>query len=80
VRQSRLPMRARRKARFAYLSTKVEGKRRMVYIPRELEEEVRRRVGAYREVERLTDVVSAACVHRVLERKRKRKSNGEEGQ
>jgi hypothetical protein len=45
-----------------------------------LEEEVRRRVGAYREVERLTDVVSAACVHRVLERKRKRKSNGEEGQ
>ena len=59
-----------------YLSTKVEGKRRMIYIPDELEQEVRRRVAAYREVEQLTEVVSAACVHRVLERKRERKSNG----
>ena len=63
-----------------YLSTKVEGKRRMVYIPAELEEEVRLRVGAYREVERLTCVVSAACVKRVLERKRERKSDGKERQ
>jgi len=59
-----------------YLSTKVEGKRRMIYIPNELEEEVRQRVAAYREVEQLTEVVSAACVNRVLERKRERKSNG----
>jgi hypothetical protein len=59
-----------------YLSAKVEGKRRMVYIPPELEEAVRQRVAAYREVERLTDVVSAACVDRVLERKRERKSHG----
>jgi hypothetical protein len=59
-----------------YLSAKVEGKRRMVYIPPELEEEVRGRVGAYREVEQLTEVVSAACVNRVLERKRERKSDG----
>lgn len=59
-----------------YLSVKIEGKRRMVYIPAQLEEEVRRRVEAYREVERLTQVVSEACVNRVLERKRERKNNG----
>ena len=59
-----------------YLSTKVEGKRRMVYIPADLELEVRQRVGAYRELERLTDVVSEACVQRVLERKRESKAHG----
>ena len=59
-----------------YLSVKIEGKRRMVYIPAQLEEEVRRRVDAYREVERLTQVVSEACVNRVLERKREPKDNG----
>jgi len=59
-----------------YLSAKVEGKRRMVYIPAHLEEEVRRRVGAYREVEQLTDVVSSACVDRLLERKRECKGDG----
>ncbi len=59
-----------------YLSVKIEGKRRMVYIPAHLEQEVRRRVDAYREVERLTQVVSEACVNRVLERKRERKDNG----
>jgi hypothetical protein len=59
-----------------YLSTKVDGKRRMIYIPEELEQEVRGRVAAYREVEQLTQVVSAACVERVLERKRERKSDG----
>lgn len=59
-----------------YLSVKIEGKRRMVYIPAHLEDEVRRRVEAYREVERLTQVVSEACVNRVLERKREPKNNG----
>ena len=59
-----------------YLSVKIEGKRRMVYIPSQLEDEVRRRVEAYREVERLSQVVSEACVDRVLERKRELKNNG----
>lgn len=59
-----------------YLSVKIEDKRRMVYIPADMEEEVRSRVEAYREVERLTQVVSEACVNRVLEGKRKRKDNG----
>jgi len=59
-----------------YLSIQVEGKRRMVYIPAPLEQEVRRRVDAYREVQRLTHVVSEACVHRALEQKRECKDNG----
>ena len=59
-----------------YLSAKVEGKRRMVYIPPELEDEVRQHVEAYREVERLSEEVSARCVARVLNRKRERKSDG----
>lgn len=59
-----------------YLSTKVEGTRRMVYIPPELAEEVRRRVAAHREVQALTEVVSSACVGRVLACKRERKFDG----
>jgi len=59
-----------------YLSVKIEGKRRMVYIPAHLEEEVCRCVETYREVERLTQMVSEACVNRVLERKQERKNNG----
>ena len=59
-----------------YLSTKVEGRRRMIYIPADLEQEVRARVTAYREVAQLTEVVSAASVQRVLEHKRERKSDG----
>jgi len=41
-----------------------------------LEEAVRRQVGAYREAEQLTQVVSEACVGRVLKQKRERKDNG----
>lgn len=57
-----------------YLSTKVADRRRLVYLPADLEEEVRRWVAAYQEVEQLTQVVSGACVDRVLERKRERKA------
>jgi len=56
-----------------YLSVKLEGKRCMVYIPPELEEPVRRAVESYRESEALKQVVSEACVSRVLDNKRKRK-------
>ncbi len=62
-----------------YLSIKLEGRRRMVYIPPELEEAVRGRVAAYREVERLTAAVSEACAGRILKRKRERKSDGQAG-
>ena len=59
-----------------YLSTKVDGKRRMFYIPPELEEEVYRCVAAYREAQALTATVSEACMNRVLEAKRGRTSDG----
>lgn len=63
------------KHRSLYLSIRIEGKRRMVYIPPELEEPVRRAVGVYRETERLTQTLSETCVDRVLKQKRERKDN-----
>jgi hypothetical protein len=59
-----------------YLSIKMEEERRMVYIPPELEKEVRRRVEVYRESQQLTRVVSEACIHRMLEQKRNRAKQG----
>lgn len=59
-----------------YLSVKLEGKRRMVYIPPELEKQVRRAVDAYRETEQLTQTLSETCVSRVIKQKRARKDNG----
>lgn len=59
-----------------YLSVKLAGKRQMVYIPGDMEEEVRRRVETYREMERLTATVSGACLDRILAQKRERKNNG----
>jgi hypothetical protein len=41
-----------------------------------MEAQVRRQVEAYREAEQLTQVVSEACVSRVLKQKRERKDNG----
>ena len=59
-----------------YLCVKLEGRQRMVYIPPELEEQVRRAVGAYRETGQLTQTLSETCVNRVLKQKRERKNNG----
>lgn len=60
-----------------YLSAKVEGKRRMVYIPPDMEQEVRRRVEAWQEVERLSEEIAGACLGRVLEQKRRRGRKGD---
>jgi len=57
-----------------YLSVRTDGKRRMVYIPPELEETVRQQVALWRELERLTQEISAACLQRVFEQKRSRKN------
>ena len=59
-----------------YLSVKMGGRRRMVYVPPELEEEARRCVAAWREADTLAQTVSAACLNRVMERKRKGWSDG----
>ncbi len=60
-----------------YLSIKIEGKRRMLYVPPELEKQVCRQVEAWRESEQLTQVVSDACIQRVLKQKKERTNNGQ---
>lgn len=59
-----------------YLSIQIDGKRRMVYIPADMETEVRRKVEAWRESAQLTQLVSDACLQRVLTQKRDRADNG----
>ena len=49
-----------------YLSIRVKGGRKMIYVPSAWEERVRLWVGAYREVDALVDEVSAACLERFL--------------
>jgi len=61
-----------------YLSIKTEGKRRMIYVPPELEKQVCRLVEAWRESQQLTHVVSDACIYRVLKQKKDRTNNGQE--
>jgi hypothetical protein len=56
-----------------YISTKQGGKRRMIYVPSDLEVQVRRAVGAYRESQELVQTVSEASLARVLQKKRERK-------
>lgn len=58
-----------------YLSVRLEGDRKMIYVPRELEDNVRAWVETHRETERLLDHVSQACLTRFLERKK-----GEKGE
>ena len=52
-----------------YLSVRLRGKRKMVYVPQQLEEQVRAWVKTYREVEGHIDVVSEACMERLLKKK-----------
>ena len=57
-----------------YLAVKIKGKRRMVYIPADMEEQARQAVSAWQQADALAHAVSAACVARVLERKKERGS------
>ena len=59
-----------------YLSVKLDGKRRMIYIPSDMEEQTRRQVDAWRESDKRAHAVSDACVQRLLAQKRSAKSNG----
>jgi hypothetical protein len=59
-----------------YLATNLGGRRRLVYIPPELEDQVKEGVAHYQEIQRLTRTVSAACTDRVLARKRERADHG----
>ena len=59
-----------------YLSVKLDGKRRMIYIPSDMEEQTGRQVAAWRESDKLAHAVSDACVQRLLAQKRSAKNNG----
>ena len=51
-----------------YLSLSSGGKRRMVYIPPNWEEEVRDWVGRYKQVREVLEKLSVACLHRLEKR------------
>jgi hypothetical protein len=55
-----------------YLDTRVGKKRKMIYVPRELEAEARTLVGNFRAVEDLIEKMSQASLKRFLEKKEKR--------
>lgn len=52
-----------------YLSTSFDGKRKMIYIPPELEETVAEWVGAYQETKKLIDEISRASLDRLIKEK-----------
>jgi len=59
-----------------YLSVKLHNKRRMIYIPPNLETNVRQQVDAWRQSEKLIRMVSDACVQRLNAQKKSAKGNG----
>lgn len=52
-----------------YLATRVGSERKMIYIPKHLEETVRSWVEVYRETGELSREISAACLERFLRKK-----------
>lgn len=54
-----------------YLAIRVEGKRKLVYIPEDLEPTVREAVSNYQESHKLVEDVSQMCLQRVLHDKDK---------
>jgi hypothetical protein len=59
-----------------YLSINLDGKRHMIYIPSDLEEQTRRQVDVWRESNNLAHALSNACVQRLIAQKRNSKNNG----
>ena len=53
-----------------YLSVRHMGKRKMIYIPKELEGKIRAWVKTYREGMKLIDVVSESCLNHLIKAKR----------
>jgi hypothetical protein len=53
-----------------YLAIRVGKQRKMIYVPRELEERVREWVQSSQEVDRLLELVSQSCLEQLLRTKR----------
>lgn len=50
-----------------YLSCRYKGKRKMICLPKGVEKKAREAYGRYRTMQRMLNVISAACVERLLE-------------
>lgn len=61
-----------KKHKSLYISKNKDGKRKMIYVPRHLEDEVRRKLDAYQKVKRLTEKISELN-YRQLDLKKKEK-------
>ena len=59
------------KHRSLYLSVSLQGERKLIYVPRELEQQARQWVGNYKQVRRLIDGVCAQCLERLLRHKQR---------
>src|SRR5437870_5150761 len=55
-----------------YLSVRVGQRRKMIYVPPELEPRVREWVASSQEIDRLLEIVSQSCLEQVLKSKRER--------
>lgn len=65
-----------KKHRSLYISKNKDGKRKMIYVPRHLEDEVRGKLDAYQGVKRLTEKISELNYHK-LEKDKKTDCTGE---
>ena len=59
--------------RSLYLSVSLEGERKLIYVPRELEQQARQWVDNYKQVRRLIGGVSGQCLERLLKNKQRLK-------
>ena len=53
-----------------YLAIRAENKRKLIYIPQEMEEKVREWVQTSQEIEQLLELISQSCLQQILQEKR----------
>lgn len=58
----------------SYLSLKYKNKRKMIYVPKELETYAQDCLKNYRDIKKLMDIISRSCVESIFEAKKKRSS------
>ena len=56
------------------LSVRIQGKRKMIHVPKSLEKQVEKMVKRYKEIKRLLDAISQDEMERFLERKAETKA------
>jgi Family of unknown function (DUF6788) len=61
------------------LAIRVEKRRKLIYIPRELEERVREWVQSSQEIDRLLELISQSCLEQLLQSKRNIETSDRKG-